>query len=368
MVTNYLLADDAAEHSPIHDQAFAALRALPVNLVRYVPWNPFPRRGVLELEPPSPAALGVCAGPVPDGYNLTIDCGADGGVIEEILYASYALPTRDMEADTAVCRGFSDSGTCASAANVSARLHDACVGRQTCAVTVGPAWGQPCPGVPGPKRLAALARCSIPTNRTYWNASIIDPMMDDFMQATRGRPSIINYCIWPGWATDQPTWAYVDDPNAGSGYSEGSPAEACSPSAIARQAGYYARVLSWYTLGGFTDVFGAWHGGGHHYNISMWEIFNEVDDYGRSRATKKQENKERKKKKKRRRRRKRRRRKKKKEERKKKKERRKKVGWGGAGMHWEQNSANNIKRRGCGQDERRKACNDNIWRGLRTGT
>ena len=36
----------------IHDNAFKALRDLQADYVRYVPWLPYPRLGVAELEPP----------------------------------------------------------------------------------------------------------------------------------------------------------------------------------------------------------------------------------------------------------------------------------------------------------------------------
>ena len=39
--------------SKIHDQIFAALQGLGADYVRYVPWLPFPRLGVAELEPPA---------------------------------------------------------------------------------------------------------------------------------------------------------------------------------------------------------------------------------------------------------------------------------------------------------------------------
>ena len=38
--------------SPIHDRVFQALRELHSDYVRYVPWLPYPRLGVAELEPP----------------------------------------------------------------------------------------------------------------------------------------------------------------------------------------------------------------------------------------------------------------------------------------------------------------------------
>jgi len=42
-------------------------------------------------------------------------------------------------------------------------------------------------------------------------------------------------------------------------------------------ADYYARLLGWYTQGGFTDEFGKRHESGYHYAIPYWEVLNEVD-------------------------------------------------------------------------------------------
>src|SRR5579859_3517215 len=38
--------------TPVHDNAFRALHDLGADYVRYVPWLPYPRLGVAELEPP----------------------------------------------------------------------------------------------------------------------------------------------------------------------------------------------------------------------------------------------------------------------------------------------------------------------------
>src|SRR5689334_15789838 len=42
--------------SPIHKQSFEALKNLQADYVRYVPWLPYPRLGVAELEPPTATA------------------------------------------------------------------------------------------------------------------------------------------------------------------------------------------------------------------------------------------------------------------------------------------------------------------------
>ena len=42
-------------------------------------------------------------------------------------------------------------------------------------------------------------------------------------------------------------------------------------------AGYFARLLSWYTKGGLTDEYGKWHESGHHYKIAYLEVLNEIE-------------------------------------------------------------------------------------------
>src|ERR1035437_411710 len=91
--------------SSIHDGAFSAVKALGAEDVRYVPWLPYPRLAVAELEPPRPTS-------------------------------------------------------------------------------------------------------------TSWNFSVIDPMMEDFMAATSGHSTVINFSTIPAWLfkTPKPV-TYPKDPN-----------------------------------------------------------------------------------------------------------------------------------------------------------
>jgi hypothetical protein len=153
--------------TPVHDNAFQALRDLAADYVRYVPWLPYPRLGVAELAPPK-----------------------DG--------------------------------------------------------------------------------------KTSWDFSLIDPMTIDFLEATKGHSTVLNFSTIPQWMykTDKPV-AYPDDPGKVVwNYEQGT--ELRDPS-FQEVAGYYARLLSWYTNGGFTDEFGKRHESGYHYSIPIWEVLNEVD-------------------------------------------------------------------------------------------
>jgi hypothetical protein len=153
--------------TPVHDNAFRELHELQADYVRYVPWLPYPKLGVAELEPP-----------------------ADG--------------------------------------------------------------------------------------KTSWDFSIIDPITIDFLDATKGHSVILNFSTIPQWMykTDKPV-AYPRDPDQVTwNYEQGT--ELRDPSA--REVGdYYARLLAWYTKGGFTDEFAKKHESGYHYSIPYWEVLNEVD-------------------------------------------------------------------------------------------
>jgi len=101
-------------------------------------------------------------------------------------------------------------------------------------------------------------------------------MTIDFLEATKGHSTILNFSTIPQWMykTDKPV-AYPADPTQVSwDYEQG--AELRDPT-MKEVAEYYARLLSWYTKGGFTDEFGKRHESGYHYSVPYWEVLNEVD-------------------------------------------------------------------------------------------
>ena len=163
VVTNPMLNPGSA----IHDGSFAALKALGADYVRYVPWLPYPKIAVAELEPP----------------------------------------------------------------------------------TVG---------------------------KTSWDFTYIDRVTRDFLGATEGHSTIVNFSTIPAWMfkTEQPV-KYPDDPNQVFwDYTKG--AELRDPSG--KELGdYFGRLVSWYVNGGFTDENGKKHESGYHYSLPYWEVLNEVD-------------------------------------------------------------------------------------------
>ncbi len=131
------------------------------------------------------------------------------------------------------------------------------------------------PWLPYPK--LAVAELKPPENgKTSWDFSLIDPIMEDFMNATAGHSVIINFSTIPQWMwkTPKPV-AYPSDPDQVDwNYEHGT--ELRDPS-MKQVADYYARLVSWYTQGGFTDEYGKRYESGHHYKIQYWEVLNEVD-------------------------------------------------------------------------------------------
>lgn len=112
--------------------------------------------------------------------------------------------------------------------------------------------------------------------KTSWDFSLLDPLTLDFLEATRGHSAIVNFSTIPEWMfkTAKPV-PYPADPNQPIwDYQQGTKFR--DPS-LKEVADYYARLVSWYTKGGFTDEYGKRHDSGHHYQMDYWEVLNEID-------------------------------------------------------------------------------------------
>jgi hypothetical protein len=166
--TLQVVVNPPLEHGkPLQIGAYAALKDLGADYVRYVPWLPYPRLGVAELEPPTP-------------------------------------------------------------------------------------------------------------QKTSWDFSQIYPMTKDFLAATEGHPTVMNFSTIPQWMfkTDKPV-PYPSDPDQVTwDYEQG--AELRDPS-LKELGDYYNRLVSWYVNGGFSDENGVRHDSGYHYKFPVWEVLNEVE-------------------------------------------------------------------------------------------
>ena len=131
------------------------------------------------------------------------------------------------------------------------------------------------PWLPYPR--LAVAELEPPTEqKTWWDFSLIDPMTKDFLAATKGHSTILNFSTIPQWMfkTDTPVTYPADADKVDWNYEQGT--ELRDPTG--KELGdYYARLVSWYVDGGFTDENGARHESGYHYRLPYWEVLNEVD-------------------------------------------------------------------------------------------
>lgn len=131
------------------------------------------------------------------------------------------------------------------------------------------------PWLPYPR--LAVAELEPPeAKETHWDFSLIDPMTKDFLAATDGHPIVMNFSTTPAWLwkTDKPVTFPVDPDQKAGGYTQGT--ELRDPSG--KELGdYYARLVSWYVNGGFTDENGVRHESGYHYKFPVWEVLNEPE-------------------------------------------------------------------------------------------
>jgi hypothetical protein len=123
----------------------------------------------------------------------------------------------------------------------------------------------------------AVAELQPPTpHATSWDFSLIDPMLREFMSATAGHETVMDFSTIPQWmfVTDAPV-EYPSDPNQEMwNYEQGR--ELRDPT-CQELADYYHRLASWYVNGGFSDENGVWHESGHRYRFPIWEVLNEAD-------------------------------------------------------------------------------------------
>lgn len=135
-------------------------------------------------------------------------------------------------------------------------------------------------------RLSTAALHPPTKDRTFWDFSLIDPQVIAFLEATKGREPVLNFGPIPLWMfKGGDTVTYDSDPDkvdfSKCSYSFHTPV-AFPASALIDPTGkqvaeYFARIVSWYTRGGFTDELGKYHHSGHHYELPWWGVLNEPD-------------------------------------------------------------------------------------------
>ena len=131
------------------------------------------------------------------------------------------------------------------------------------------------PWFPYPKM--AVAELRQPTkDSTFWDLTYLDSTMEAIMNATKGHSVVINFSTTPSWLWKiNYEMPYPKDPyEVFWAYNDGSELR---DTTMKELAGYYARLFSWYTKGGFTDERGVFHRSDHYYKIPYWEVLNEPD-------------------------------------------------------------------------------------------
>lgn len=121
-----------------------------------------------------------------------------------------------------------------------------------------------------------VAELEAPTGeRTSWDFTEIDPIVEDFF-ATSPRDPMVNFSTIPAWMfkTENPV-EYPDDPYQPYWmYTQGT--ELRDPT-LKELGGYFARLVSWYTKGGFVDENGVHHHSGHSYDMPIWQVLLEPE-------------------------------------------------------------------------------------------
>ena len=101
-------------------------------------------------------------------------------------------------------------------------------------------------------------------------------MFKDFLDATDGHPSIINFCTQPTWLFKQDTPHIYPDNASLTDWSYPTGSELVDETMQAL-GDYYGRLFAWYMRGSFTDEYGRKHVSNHQYSWNYTEIFNEEE-------------------------------------------------------------------------------------------
>ena len=117
-----------------------------------------------------------------------------------------------------------------------------------------------------------------------WDFSEITPLIQDMLNATKGRQLVFQFGTVPTWLQNGPTgdrrWDYGTQAwNATQTWKYNAPDNFSSPvfRNLSQVGEYYANFISYYTAGGFTDARTGNRYDGFHYNIPWFEFGNEME-------------------------------------------------------------------------------------------
>jgi hypothetical protein len=146
---------------------------------------------------------------------------------------------------------------------------------------LAPRYARYVPWLPTPQLSVAELYPPNETSRsTSWNFTLLDEQFLDFWEAVQGNMSepIPNFATQPTWLYNTSDWSFSAPCTPSNGCLSPGYTRGTAPARNAKELGdYYGRLLAWYTRGGFTDEFGQRHASEHWLNITIWEVFNEVD-------------------------------------------------------------------------------------------
>lgn len=110
---------------------------------------------------------------------------------------------------------------------------------------------------------------------TFWDFTQVDSVMIPFLKATEGRAPIISFSTIPAWMFQPPRRdSYERDPNKMDIAYGIQGKNLIDPSG--KQLGeYHARLMRWYTQGGFDDENGKYLRSGYHFDLPWWGVLNE---------------------------------------------------------------------------------------------
>eukprot|EP00908_Phaeocystis_cordata_P008310 Transcript_18968.p1 GENE.Transcript_18968~~Transcript_18968.p1 ORF type:complete len:605 (+),score=83.04 Transcript_18968:59-1816(+) len=134
------------------------------------------------------------------------------------------------------------------------------------------------PWFPNPRVVVAeLEPPDCSRNRTHWNTTLLDQIYADFASAVGSHSVAMQLSTLPSWlfADGLPlnrTPADPWQPDLDYGTTGGKLRDPTCGEA----AQYVARLVGWYTAGGFMDECGAWHGSGYRYEWALLSVLNEV--------------------------------------------------------------------------------------------
>jgi hypothetical protein len=111
---------------------------------------------------------------------------------------------------------------------------------------------------------------------TSFDFSRVAPQLLAFLNATKGKRSIINFSTQPQWAYAGKVSFPADPLAVDWSYSSNLLPVANTTKVLAQ---YYANLVSWIAHGSFKDEFGRIVGGGPAIGsrLGAWELFNEVE-------------------------------------------------------------------------------------------